>query len=86
MNTTDIDWTPVKSQTSTVTYNGSRARVTTELATKRALGLRRITMEWLDDAPIRNGGHKAGTVVTRVVEGDGRTSDFRVLAEEVTVR
>lgn len=79
-----IDWTPVKSRTQTLTYFGSRCRVTTELATNSALGLRRVTMEWIDTADARNGGHPAGTIITRVIEGDGRIpGKFTVHAELV---
>lgn len=40
-------------------------------------GLRTILMLWLDAADAVNGGHPAGTVLRRVVDGDGRTDAYR---------
>lgn len=68
-----------------LTYLGRRARVTVEHRDKKRAGLRTITTEWIDDADPRNGGWAAGSVTRKTVEGDGRTSDFRVVIEEALV-
>jgi hypothetical protein len=86
MATTDITWTVVKSRTKDLTYLGRRARLTEELATPNKFGLRRVTVEWVDDADPRTGDFTAGDVWTRVVTGDGRTDNFEVLAESVLPR
>lgn len=65
----------IKTTTRTYTYMGSRAVVTIENFDSSALGLRRITMEWLDDAPQEHGGFAAGTITTQLVKGDGRLAD-----------
>jgi hypothetical protein len=64
-------------------YFGRRAEVTTTHFDSKELGLRLVKTRWIDDADDRNGGHPAGTVVVRLIRGDGRKSDFEVLSESV---
>lgn len=62
-------------------YHGSAADVFTVARSKNAAtrsGERVVVMTWLDDASEANGGHPAGTVVARHIEGDGRTDEFKV--------
>ncbi len=69
----------MSSTTNTVTYFGRRAAVTVTKLDRRRDGRREVITRWLDDADERNGGYAAGTVVRKVVVGDGRTNDFAVL-------
>lgn len=78
----------VKVVTRSLTYFGSRAKVTTTHHDKSGLGLRTVVTEWIDAAKPENGGHPAGTVTRTVIQGDGwkgagRTAFIRV--EPLTV-
>lgn len=67
------------------TYMGARAKVTEINHDKKATGLRTIITEWLDDATPHNGGWTAGTIVSKVVHGDGRRLDFEIVEAEKVV-
>lgn len=69
----------------TYTYLGARAVVTVEHHNSRRVGLRTITMEWIDDAAPENGGWPASTVTRKTVRGDGRRADFEVIVPEAVV-
>lgn len=60
----------------TCTYFGRTARVRELRATRKRDGLRVVVLEWIDDADARNGGHPAGTITVRLIEGDGRYLGF----------
>lgn len=64
---------------------GRRAVVLTAYHDTKRDGVRTITTTWIDDATPENGGHKAGTVVRKVVRGDGRKLDFEVIEPEVVI-
>lgn len=67
------------------TYLGARAEVQETHHDKSRLGLRTIITKWLDDATIENGGHKAGTVVRRIIKGDGRLASCVVIEADTVI-
>lgn len=71
-----------KSRRHEATWLGRRG-VTYEWRAGRALGLRVDVHHWLDAATESNGGHPAGTTVVRLIEGDGRSRDFKEHARRV---
>lgn len=71
--------TPRKEKVQRGTYMGRRAYTTERFFQSKTLGLRLVVTGWQDDATEGNGGYAAGTVVYRLVIGDGRTPDFAEL-------
>lgn len=63
------------------TYMGRRAEVT-EIREAGPHGVREIRVRWIDDAHEKNGGHKAGTVVSRTVTGNFMRGTGVVLVED----
>lgn len=64
-------------KTTKTTYLGRKAEVT-EVRKGGPHSERVVITRWVDQADERNGGHPAGTVVLRHIEGDGRKSSFKV--------
>lgn len=75
----------VRTQVIERTWLGSRAIQATDHHDTNPVGLRTITVRWLDDAHEQNGGHPAGTVTRTVVKGDGRKPNFEVIEPQVVV-
>lgn len=82
---TTTDRPVVKITERTCTYLSARANVTEINHDKKRTGLRTIITEWLDDADPRNGDWPAGTIVSKVVRGDGRRPDFEIVEAEKVV-
>ena len=83
MNTTAPAPRPVvKITTKFLAYMGSRAYVTVEHHDRNRVGLRTITVQWIDAATEENGGWPAGSVTRKVIKGDGRLADFQVIEAE----
>jgi hypothetical protein len=64
-------------KTNNVTYLGRRAKVT-DYRYGGPASPRLVLIEWVDDADPKNGGHKAGTVVARVLTGPVRNPQVLV--------
>jgi len=80
----------VKSVARELVYFGRRVRVVANHHDSNPYGLRTVRFEWIDEADSRNGGYPAGTIVRKLMSGDGRVrlDDPRVLTildEEVTL-
>ena len=65
-----------------LTYLGRRA-VQTEVTHNK--NLRASIVEWIDDACVKNGGHKAGTVTIKVCSGDARKGTLVVHTDIVYI-
>lgn len=80
------DTLPVVRRLPPVEVESSRARYLTSQINHESgpYGLRTVTVEWLTDADPSNGGHPAGTIVTRLIRGHFGRGTGEELSETIT--